>query len=739
MNKIILDPTGLYQPLTDYIVIANEVEWLQSFTLESYAYWIKGKRLCDWTKEWLRVRDKSDLIVEIKQHPRPKLEAIFAPSSIPNNWDDQHILKMITQLDSYASNHPVESLLAKKTNTEENFWLIDNISVEHLAQWLCIEVRQDYQRFEDVWKYKISQNHNNDNLISYYKTENKHQFLINWLGLGSDFNIINILGKYPLNIPDVYLKEFSDFWRQKIYQTEAKILDELILHQQTGNKIIASIAYDILLDKPIWITPKRINKISFYLGGQKTSKLQQKLPPIQPLPLSTNASPQDALEWVTESYLPFRRWETTINHTPKEKQISQQLADNFVNWILKNYPELKMDNVDKSFLNYNGTSQLLKLAQENIMIWVVVDGLGWLDHQELIAILTQNNQLSLETDITPHFSILPTKTEYAKWSIYSQLLPQHPSWKPNAKSGFSMVKSGNRYTDQNKHELIQDLKENKYQIYCWDTDQLDELYHQEKDWKTLYQVERISRLEGIARNIQHFLDDCPNFEKLKVVISSDHGQIMGEVQKLSDCPEELESKGRMAIGKTDDSRFVFLDARRFGLPHDISIVRNSDCISAFNYTKNKEIIGSHGGLFPEEVVVGFSVLSQSLQRYPVIVTCSGEGKAKQPGELTITIHNHNSVSLTNLCLYIDQLNDFKTGKMLDITIKPNDKVIHKISISEYSELAPNKNENKIELSGQLTFSFSNTDLGQSNLDSQSYIIIKQIFSSGIQGGLDDFF
>ena len=737
MNKIILDPTGLYQPLTDYLVITNEVEWLQSFTLEANAYWIKGKRLCDWTKEWLRVRDKADLIIEIKQHPRPKLEAIFAPFSIPNNWDNQHILKIITQLESYASNHRVESLLAKKTNTEENFWLIDNLSVEHLAQWLGIEVPEDYQIFEDVWKYKISQNHDNDNLISYYQTENKQQFLINWLGLGSDFNI-NILGKYPLNIPDVYLKEFSDFWRQKIYQTDAKILDELLLNQQTGNKIIASIAYDILLDKPIWITPERINKISFYLGGQKTSKLQQKLPPIQPLPLSTNASPQDALEWVTESYLPFRRWETTINHTPKEKQISQQLADNFVNWMLKNYPELKMDNVDKSFLNYNGTSQLLKLAQESIVIWVVVDGLGWLDHQELVTILTQNNQLLLETDITPRFSILPTKTEYAKWSIYSQLLPQHPSWKPNAKSGFSMVKSGNRYTDQNKHELIQDLKENKYQIYCWDTDQLDELYHQEKDWKTLYQVERISRLEGIARNIQHFLDHCPNSKKLKVVISSDHGQIMRDVQKLSNCPEELESKGRMAIGKTDDSRFVFLDARRFGLPHDISIVRNSDCISAFNYTKDKQIIGSHGGLFPEEVVVGFSVLSQSLQRYPVIVTCSGEGKAKRPGELTITIHNHNSVSLTNLCLYIDQLNDFKTGKMLDITIKPNDQVTHEISISEYPELAPNKNENKIELSGQLTFSFSNTDSSQSNLDSQSYIIIKQIFSSGIQGGLDDF-
>ena len=301
MNKIILDPTGLYQPLTDYLVITNEVEWLQSFPLESSAYWIKGKRLCDWTKEWLRVWNKDDLIIEIKQHPRPKLEAIFAPFSIPNNWDDQHIFTMITQLDSYASNHPIESLLAGVTNTEDNFWLIDKLSVEHLAQWLCIEVPQVHQIFENVWKHKISQNHDNDNLISYYQSENKHQILINWLGLGSDLDIINILGKYHLNIPDVYLKEFSDFWRQKIYQTEAEILDELILHQQTGNEIIASIAYDILSNKPIWNTPERINKISFYLGNQKTSQLQQQLPPIQPLLLSIDASPQDALEWVTES------------------------------------------------------------------------------------------------------------------------------------------------------------------------------------------------------------------------------------------------------------------------------------------------------------------------------------------------------------------------------------------------------------------------------------------------------
>ncbi|MTJ52019.1 PglZ domain-containing protein [Anabaena sp. UHCC 0253] len=738
MSKIILDPTGLYQPLSDYLVITTEVEWVRYFTLKNDNYWIKGKTLCNWTEEWLRVWNKSDLIIERKQVPRQRLTTIFSPLSIPDDWDDQYILKLATQFDNYPSNHPLNSLLADITNTEEDFWLIDNLSIGHLAKWLCVQVPQDYQIFEDVWKHKISQNHNHDHLLSYYQTENKNQLLKNWLGLSSDCQITNILGQYPLDIPDFCLEEFRKFWEQKIYQTEAKILDGLILPQESGNKVISSIAYDILLDKSIWINTERFIKISPYLGSTEKSKLEQKLPLPQPLSLSINATPEDTLKWVTESYLPFRCWETTINNTPREQQISEQLADSFVNWIVKYYPELKIDNVENSCLNYSVAFQVQELAKDNPILWIVVDGLGWLDHQQLIAILTKNNQLSLETDMKPYFSILPTKTEYAKWSLYSQLLPEHSSWTPNAKDGFSMVKSGNRYTDNNKHELNQDLKENKYQIYCWDTDQLDELYHQEKDWNTLYKVERVNRLEGIARNIQHYLEEYNSSEELKIVIASDHGQMMGEVQKLSNCPAELKSKGRMGIGKTDDPRFVVLEARRFGLPHDISIVRNSDCISAFFYTKDKEIIGSHGGLFPEEVVVGFSVLSKSLKRYPVIVTCSGEGKPKQPGELIITIHNHNLASLTHLSLYINELREFKTGKILDITIKPHDKITHKIFISEYPELPPHKNETTIKLSGKLTFLFANNHSGESNIDSESFISIQQIFSSGFQGDLDDF-
>ena len=82
------------------------------------------------------------------------------------------------------------------------------------------------------------------------------------------------------------------------------------------------------------------------------------------------------------------------------------------------------------------------------------------------------------------------------------------------------------------------------------------------------------------------------------------------------------------------------------------------------------MLGCHGGLFPEEVVIGFSILKTTLKRSPVIVTCRGEGRANQSGKLEITINNFNSVSLTNLSLYIKEIPSLNTGKILEKTIAP---------------------------------------------------------------------
>ena len=629
------------------------------------------------------------------------------------------------------------------TNSNKNIWF-GEVSIQNLAAWLAIQVPQEYKCLERVWQKHLqksnSQKYNSEeynqvtsNLAKYYQTEDKLQLLRRWLGISEPK--ITDLGKYPLSVPEFLTQEFDQFWEQQLLQTEGEILDVLIPEEQPDLERVANLTYNVLSNRPNWITKARENKVAQYLNYQQRVTFSDRKSPPQPQALSIDASPQKALTWVTEDYLPFRRWETVIHQPPSNERISDCLADSFVEWILKHYPAMKVDSVENSYLNYSVAQTVQNLCDSTPVLWVVVDGLGWLDHLQLISLLTENYELAVETAIEPKFSILPTKTEYAKWSLYAQLLPNDSSWVADASKGFPKMAMGKRYTDRQVDRLYSALKKRKDWLYCWDTDQFDRLYHEQKDWDNLYKFERLDTLEIIAKKINRCLQQYPNPEELRIVIASDHGQMMGTLEKIH-CPPGLQCKGRMAISKTDDSRFVVLERDRYGLPHDVSVIRNSSCFGSFSYTADRKIIGSHGGLFPEEVVVGVSVLRKSIQRSPVLISCCGEGKPKQSGELEITIDNSNSVPLTNLYLYIKELPSFVSGQPVKETIPANQKKVFKLEVPEIPELPPSCENNKLLLSGELTFVFANTEIGSAKLNSKSQIIINQIFSSGFD--IDEF-
>lgn len=728
-KPIVLDPTGLYDIPPGYVPITTEVEWMQSFGVTASACWVKGQFLCDWAEQWLRAWNKTEAIAEIKQKPRLCLEALFNPFPLPSEWTDKQLLSLATKLDSYPQNNPIAYLLADITGSEQQIWLAEP-SVQNLAEWLAIQLPEECRLLEQVWQHQFKEH----NLAAYYQTPDKVLLLRRWLGIAEP--VLTELGKYPLPVPDFLTDEFDSYWEQQIYRTEAKALDDLKPMNQAGMERIAACVYKVLRNRPNWINKARETKVAHYFSHQQKLELGDRQPPPQPQLLALDASPQQALAWATESYLPFRRWELVINQSPPAQRISDRLADSFVEWMLKHYPSLKIDSVDHSHLNYNVTSLVRNLCQESPVLWVVVDGLGWLDHMELLSFLTKNHALAVESSIQPRFSILPTKTEYAKWSLYTQLLPCDSSWVADAGKAFAKGGIGERYTDYRRAELRQDLKKGKHKLYCWDTEQFDELHHTERDWQHLYKVKRPHSLEGIAKEIQSFVEAYSNPDEIKIVIASDHGQILGISEQITHCPVELNLKGRMAIGKTDDLRFVVMERDRYSLPHDISIVRGSASLTSFSYTTNKKIIGSHGGLFPEEVIVGVSVLRKSVQRLGVFVSCRGEGKPRQPGELEIDIENPNSVPLTDLCLCIRELSALSTGKLLEQTVPANNKVSFKVTIPDWAELSPTHEGNRLSLSGELTFRFAGAEAGVVALEPESAITVNQIFSSGF--GINEF-
>jgi hypothetical protein len=732
-EKVVLDRTGLYPVESGFIVIKTEVEWLQHFGVSDSRYWVIGDRLCDWAIKWLDAWDKADL-VQIKQSPRHALQTLFAPFNLPTEWTEQQLIALDLKLSQISSSNPHENpmayFLANVTNSDLPIWQKPP-SPENLAQWLNIEVPTEYHFLEQVWQHRQAEQ--NSTLHPYYQTSDKQQLLKQWLGIVPP--TIDNLGNYPFPIPDAIAPEFDNHWISKIIQTDGDAINSL-LSTQVGLDRISAIAYKLMRDRPEFILEIRLAKLN--LSPQQRQELRSKLPPDKPAPLAIDAGYRAAFDWATNSYLPFRKWETVTQQIPIEQRQSDELASSFEAWIFKHYATLRVAPVAESQLNYNVAAIVQNLYQQSSILWVVIDGLGWLDHQELLQYLTETKELAIETAISPRFSILPTKTEYAKWSLYAQLTCDDSEWKVSADLSkvFQKIGTGKRYTDGKREtQLYPALKQGSDRLYCWDTEKLDELYHSGRDWQSLYEVERPNTLRSLAGQIKYCVKLHPNPESLKIVIASDHGQMMGEVAQIRDYPPNLEAKGRMAIGNTDDPRFLVLDQERFGLPHHISIVKGAYCLGSFNTNLAGESLGTHGGLYPEEVVVGVSVLSTVVTRSPIFVTCEGTGKASQSGEIIISIDNsHNSVPLTSLCLYINEISTLQNGYSDLPSVPAYQKISYPITIT-YPEVPPDAKNNSLKLTGELIFYFADAERSQAILEPISAIAIQQIFSSGFKNNI----
>lgn len=731
-GNIILDPAKVYPIPPGYCLIATEADWVRHFGTSESPYWVQGKTLCLWVEEWLRNWQCTHQILEIKQLPKERLAAFLHPLQVPAEWTEAQTLAVVLHLEQYSA-EPIASLLADLTESNLQVWL-GQPSLENLAQWLAIPVPEKAKPLEQAWQAKRP----HSSWHSYYQTRDKLQLLRQWLGIAEPKPLE--LGAYPFeDVPPILQAEFDHFWERELYRTNCGILDDLDLAKQSASQRIATRAYEVLKENPGYINFAREKQLKGYIDYDQYQDLAQLHRPPEPQLLPSDASPKDALCWVTEAYLPLRRWETVVANLPKEKQVCDRLAGSFEDWMLEHYPSLTVDSVSSSWLNYNVCHQVESLCTQGPVFWVVVDGLGWLDHETLLAMLTAKQALQLEQGQTPRFSILPTKTEYAKWSLYSQRRPGHESWVPDAGKGFALT-NGKRYTDndETKGRLQKDMAAGKLQLYCWDTDRFDSLFHKEVDWQNLYTVKRQRVLRDIADDILRFIDLHPQKDDLQVVIASDHGQLLGISEKLTNIPEGLEPKGRMAIGKAEHPQLAILDRARFDLPHDISIIRGPSSFSSFSYGDDKSIIGCHGGLYPEEVVVGFSVLRRSVKRAPVIVKCSGEGRPGEASTLKIEIYNPNPLVLEDLKITVPQLAALQSGQALEAIIEPKKTQLIEVPILKWPELPPSHESKSLSLTGELEFRYHSAELASVELDKDSAIEVSQIFSSGIEG-LDDFF
>ncbi|NEQ47459.1 MAG: protein kinase [Leptolyngbya sp. SIOISBB] len=369
-KPIVLDPSKAYSPdISRYTVIDTEVDWMRHFGISNTPYWVRGKALCDWAEEWLRGWNRTHQIAEIKRSPCKKLADLLHPVAVPADWTEQQCLAVVMHSERYRS-YPLANLLAELTKSDPSVWL-DAPSPENLAKWLEIEVPQEAYVLEKAWQAQRPKSA----LTPYYQTTDKQQLLKQWLGIADPK--LSELGSYTLpDVPSSLKAEFEAFWERELYRTHGSILDNLDFHTQPAPKRVAETAYKVLQQHPDFITSERQKHLKGYIAYPQYEELTQYQRPPESQSLCLDASAPDALQWVTDQYLPLRRWETNGTNLTSERKVCDRLAASFEEWILKHYPDLTAEKAANSWLNYNVGYHAEELCLQGSVFWVVVDGFG---------------------------------------------------------------------------------------------------------------------------------------------------------------------------------------------------------------------------------------------------------------------------------------------------------------------------------------------------------------------------
>ncbi|TGE25202.1 hypothetical protein E5K00_08400 [Hymenobacter aquaticus] len=419
-------------------------------------------------------------------------------------------------------------------------------------------------------------------------------------------------------------------------------------------------ALDVVLryldEQPPVLSDDLLRALRGSLPAAEYTRLQKLLPPPEPTALPTE--PEAVLRWVTDEYLPYRAWQAEQEHNPQAAATARTHALAFGEWLLGTYPaQLTGATHPYQQLYWTQSTRIKPQHANEVVVWVIADGLGWNDARLLARLVHELSHGNVAaTQATPCFGLLPTITKFTKDPVraglpYQQLQLHQAQFKAEADSDVR--------DSQDPVSRARQLQGG--QMLVWKPLQPDEAYHEKGE---LSVVRRSVR--GILRNLAETIVDItravPRAHALRVLLTTDHGRMLGPCTREIPVPDGFEAHGRVAyrLGAGPAPELSpdihWLDPNTwFNLPGWVGVVRDersfrvcrpdgSQASGADNF--------SHGGIWPEEVVVPWLCLGR--QVVPARISGSAAGRtrvgATGPVTLQLTHHGDHPVQVRRLVL-----------------------------------------------------------------------------------------
>lgn len=517
-----------------------------------------------------------------------------------------------------------------------------------------------------------------------------------WLGLAPAIpgypDPARIAGPFPAAVPPAWRAQARTLFTGQLTELNQTnlTLDELRSRlarwwQSHNNSAIpatirelAAAQYaDFILARPQLLQPSHLHELLPILGtAPQAQELQNALPPPEPTELPSTATPAAALQWVTAEYLPYRRWQAGLLAASAVLiQRVSDLAAQFESWVLSQYPVLLVAP-NAGLLHIHQAESLRFSRTREVTLWVVPDGLGWLD---AVALGEELHTLGAghltQPQATACLGLLPTIT-----SLTKQPLLHSTTARALSRAQPNMVRRERPIPGHlAPSEFLREAQPGD--LFIWTPPDPDRAYHEQFDPGTIQQ--RVSSLlKVLAQQLAAAAQAVPAALAFRLVVATDHGRQLGSSTRSIAVPAGCESHGRAAYAANGNPGFTpapadlarpelaWLEPETFGLPYWAATVRGNAAFRTNNTDATGLLHFPHGGLWPEEVVVPWLVTERVAAAAPLTARISGHGLARRSGELTLKLTNPSTQSYALVALTINGPGGFSTTLPLDGHILP---------------------------------------------------------------------
>lgn len=351
--------------------------------------------------------------------------------------------------------------------------------------------------------------------------------------------------------------------------------------------------------------------------------------------------------WALNEYFPYKKWLQSIVQADSHLE---ECMYSYSDWLFENYPKLKNELYPLVY----GTWDIIKkhINDGYQILWLIIDNLAWFYVDDLIGAFKEQG-LNLSSNPIARLSMLPSETKISKVALvagklrcqidiydYERLFTLYCK-DLGVKSQFIKDKDLKRGSIGN-HDITCCII-NKFDVSAHKGD-----FDLEDDIK--------SALERYAEYTTEFISNSQSREKLKIIISTDHGScvIPSNARKYKKLPKAAQEGNKRYVIIEDresiNDDWYYLHKEAFGLYNDAAIPKG------YGFIGDRTPEGLvHGGMSPEETIIPhleFSPKPHVIEDIKCIHTGNPIIISSKPQKVELCFRNTNDHEITSLNIFI---------------------------------------------------------------------------------------